>query len=190
MKVLLTTFLLAAITFGAMAQDVSKEELKAQREALKSEMKSEDYQKRQKKIAGLEAPKSTDVQSIDALANGSSSILLDVKKNNELLPELYKRTVGESLDGVTDVTVKKPTLEELTAVAMNIQSITSSVTAASAQIPVATTDLKGISPLKVGKALKSVNYSKDVLSLLTPELVYQSKMITNLISTLKSSGNL
>lgn len=190
MKKLIFIAALAILGLNVNAQDKTADELKTEREQLKSELKSEAYQKRQKKIAELQSPNQTDVTSIDALALNSATILLDVKKNNELIPELYKRTVGESVDGVTDITVKKPTLAELTGVANNILRITESVTNATTQVPTAVSDVKTISPLKAGKALKSISYSKDVLSLLAPELLYQSKMISNLISTVKSSGNL
>ena len=172
------------------AQEKTTDELKAEREVLKAERKSEAYQERQKKLAELKDPGSTSVGSIDALAANSTTALIETKKNNELLPELYKRTIGETVDGVTDVTVKKPTLDELLAVSEGILKTTKAVAASSLEIAKAQGDIISAGMLKAAKATKSVNYSKDVNSLLGAELSYQGKLISNLIATLKSSKNL
>jgi hypothetical protein len=61
---------------------------------------------------------------------------------------------------------------------------------AALEIAKAQGDIKSAGMLKAAKATKSVNYSKDVNSLLGAELSYQGKLISNLIATLKSSKNL
>lgn len=191
MKKVLTSaallFFAATLSFG---QEKTSEELKAEREVLKTERKSEAFQARQKKLAELKDPGSTSVSSIDALATSATTALLETKKNNELLPELYKRTVGETVDGVTDVTVKKPTLQELLTVSEGIVKTTKAVALMTGDIVKAQGDVKSAGMLKAAKAGKSVNYSKDVSSLLTSELAYQAKLVGNLIATLKSSKNL
>ena len=109
-RILLSAALSLFVASMSFAQEKTPDELKAEKEALKTERASTTYQERQKKLAELKDPGSTSVGSIDALAANSTTALIETKKNNELLPELYKRTVGEKIDGVTDVTVKKPTL--------------------------------------------------------------------------------
>lgn len=189
-RILLSAALSLFVASMSFAQEKTPDELKAEREVLKAERKSETYQERQKKLAELKDPGSTSVGSIDALAANSTTALVETKKNNELLPELYKRTVGETVDGVTDVTVKKPTLDELLAVSEGILKTTKAVAASSLEIAKAQGDIKSAGMLKAAKATKSVNYSKDVNSLLGAELSYQGKLISNLIATLKSSKNL
>ena len=189
-RILLSAALSLFVVSMSFAQEKTPDELKAEREVLKAERKSETYQERQKKLAELKDPGSTSVGSIDALAANSTTALVETKKNNELLPELYKRTVGETVDGVTDVTVKKPTLDELLAVSEGILKTTKAVAASSLEIAKAQGDIKSAGMLKAAKATKSVNYSKDVNSLLGAELSYQGKLISNLIATLKSSKNL
>ena len=189
-RILLSAALSLFVASMSFAQEKTPDELKAEREVLKAERKSEAYQERQKKLAELKDPGSTSVGSIDALAASSTTALLETKKNNELLPELYKRTVGETVDGVTDVTVKKPTLDELLAVSEGILKTTKAVAASSLEIAKAQGDIKSAGMLKAAKATKSDNYSKDVNSLLGAELSYQGKLISNLIATLKSSKNL
>jgi hypothetical protein len=188
---------LIAICFGLIisapknccAQEKTKDELKAEREELRSEMKSKEALDRRAKIEKLSEPKPSGIGSVDELASNSTKILNSNKEFNQLVPEMYKRTIGESVDGVTDVTVKKPTAEELAQLAMNINSQIKAVADASSSLNNASDDLSKASPLKAPKATKSLNYSKDVLALTGPELQLHLKVINNLIATLSSSGN-
>lgn len=187
-KNILTTVLLS-LSILAFAQERTAEELKTERETLKAEMKSEAFQNRQKKLADLKDPGSVGISSIDALVVNSNTVLVATKKNNEIIPELYKRTIGESIDGVTDVTVKKPTLDELLKVSENIVMTIKSVADQAPQLISAQGDIKSAGIMKVAKATKSLNYAKDVNTMTAAELNYQTKLIKNLIETLKSSKN-
>ena len=174
---------------NCVAQEKTKDELKAERDVLKAEMKSQEALDRKAKLEKLETPVPCGIQSVDALAVNSTAMLSTSKENNTLIPEMYKRTIGETIDGVTDVTVKKPTLEELSNLASNIGIQIKAVTDASANVANASNDISKASPLKVPKATKVLNYTKDVNSLLLPELQLNLKVVNNLIATLKSSTN-
>lgn len=167
----------------------TKDELKAQREVLKSEMKSKEAEERKAKFEKLSEPKNSGISSVDALAVDSAKMLVSTKEINALVPEMYKRTVGESVDGVTDVTVKKPTLEELTALASNLASQIKTVSDMTSRVSSASSDLKGAGMMQAPKGAKSLNFTKDVLGLVLPELNLNMKVVSNLISTLKSSRN-
>ncbi|MEN9907591.1 MAG: hypothetical protein RLZZ540_732 [Bacteroidota bacterium] len=168
----------------------TKEELKAEREVLKAEMKSKESEERKAKFEKLTEPKTSGISSVDVLAVNSTKMLVSTKEINILIPEMYKRTIGESVDGVADVTVKKPTLDELSALGLNIATQVKAVTDMSATIATATTDIKSAGMMQAPKGLKSLNFSKDVLGLALPELNLNLKVVNNLIATLKSSGNL
>jgi hypothetical protein len=174
---------------NSFAQGKTKDELKAEREALKTEMKSKEALERKAKLEKLEAPAPCGIQSVDGLAINSTAMLAKTKENNTLIPEMYKRTIGETIDGVTDVTVKKPTLDELTTLATNLGIQIKTVSDASADVANASNDVAKASPLKAPKATKVLNYTKDVNSLLLPELQMNLKVVNNLIGTLKSSAN-
>jgi hypothetical protein len=181
--------LFSLIQLYSFAQGKTLDELKAERQALKSEMKSNEAVERQAKMDKLEAPAPCGIQSVDDLAAKSTANLAASKANNKLIPEMYKRTIGETVDGVTDVTVKKPTVDELTELAVNIGTQIKAVTDASADVANASNDISKASPLKVPKGTKVLNYTKDVNSLVLPELQLNLKVVNNLIATLKSSGN-
>lgn len=174
---------------NCFAQAKTKDELKAEREVLKSEMKSKDAEERKAKFEKLTEPKTSGISSVDGLAVNSTKMLVSTKEINVLIPEMYKRTVGESVDGVADVTVKKPTLDELTALGLNIATQIKIVSDASATVATASSDLKSAGMMQAPKGAKSLNFSKDVLGLVLPELNLNLKVLNNLIATLKSSGN-
>lgn len=176
-----------------MQQNVSAQqtadELKAEREVLKAEMKSKDAEERKVKFEKLSEPKASGISSVDGLAANSAKLLVSTKEINSLIPEMYKRTVGESVDGVTDVTVKKPTLAELTSLGTNIASQIKSVSDASASVTSAASDVKSAGVMQAPKGAKSLNFSKEVIGLVLPEMSLNLKVVNNLIATLKSSGN-
>lgn len=174
---------------NAYAQTKTNDELKAEREALKSEMKSKEAQERQKKLAKLEAPKDCGITSIDQLAVSSATILGTTKNINIVVPEMYKRTIGETIDGVTDVTVKKPTPSELLDLSLNIATQIKTIADASSAVANASNDVKSASPMQAPKATKSLNFTKDVLAITSSELQLSAKIVANLIETLKSANN-
>ena len=192
-KVIFSTAICLGLVFSSQqncfAQEKTKDELKAEREVLKSEMKSKEAEERKAKFEKLEAPKPSGVASVDQLATNSTSILTSTKSINAQIPELYKRTIGETVDGVTDVTVKKPTVEELAALALTITTQIKAVADASTAVTTASADIKNASPMQAPKATKALNYSKDALALAGPELQLNLKVINNLIATLKSANN-
>jgi hypothetical protein len=106
-KMMFSTAICLGLVFSmqqnCLAQEKTKDELKAEREVLKSEMKSTEAQERKAKIEKLKAPKTSGVASVDQLATSSTSILTSTKDINTQVPEMYKRTIGETVDGVTDV---------------------------------------------------------------------------------------
>jgi hypothetical protein len=192
-KMIFTTAIFIGLVFSmqqnCFAQEKTKEELKAEREVLKSEMKSTEAQKRKAKFEELNAPKSSGVTSVDELATNSTKMLISTKEINTQVPEMYKRTIGETIDGVTDVTVKKPTIDELIVLSSNITNQIKAVSDASAAVASASSDAKSASPMQGLKATKSLNYSKEVISIVGPELQLNLKVVNNLITTLKSANN-
>jgi hypothetical protein len=167
----------------------TKDELKAEREVLKSEMKSKDAEERKAKFEKLSEPKISGISSVDALAASSTKLLLSTKEMNLVVPEMYKRTIGESVDGIADVTVKKPSLDELATLGLNIANQIKTIGEAAASVAGIAGDIKSAGIMQAPKGLKSLNFSKDVIALILPELGLNLKVITNLIATLKSSNN-
>lgn len=67
---------------------------------------------RNEKILKLEAPKSSSIASLDDLTVNVGATALESTNITPLLQNLYYRSIGETKDGIADVTIKKPSLEE------------------------------------------------------------------------------
>lgn len=180
--------LIVSVQQNCFGQAKTNDELKAEREALKSEMKSKEVADRKAKCEKLIAPKPSGISSVDELSTNSAKMLESTKEFNVIVPEMYKRTIGETIDGVTDVTVKKPELSELVALGENISKQIKAVSEASTAVATASSDVKSASPLQAPKATKSINYSKEVLELVGLELGLNLRVVNNLIATLKSAN--
>lgn len=182
--------LMFVFTQNCLAQEKTQDELKAEREVLKTEMSSKEALARKAKFEKLTVPAACGLASVDGLATSTGLMLVSMKEINTLVPEMYKRTIGESIDGVADVTVKKPTLEELISLAGVIATQITSVATAASSISSVSGDIATLSPLQIPKATKSLGFTKDALSLLPAELGLNLKVVNNLIATLKSSKSL
>lgn len=192
-KVLFSSIICLSLVFSmqenSFAQEKTEDELKAEREVLKSEMKSKQAEERKEKFEKLRAPGTSGITTIDQLMSSSTQILASTKYINAVLPDVYKRTIGETIDGITDITVKKPQLDELLELATSIALQIQAVAQASTAVAKAPEELKKASPMNAPKGLKSINYTKDVLTITGPELELSSKIVNNLIATIKSANN-
>lgn len=171
------------------SQAKSKDELEAEREVLRSEMRSENTLKRKEKFKKLTPPNPCGVSSVDQLTQNSTEMLMASKDISEKVPEMYKRVIGETVDGVTEVTVSKPKLEDVVALANDIAIQVSAVAETNTAVQAASSEIASLPPLQAPKATKSLNYTKDVMGLLGPELDLNQKVIRHLITTIKSNKN-
>ena len=124
--------------------------------------------------------------------------------NSDSLKSFYYREIGETVDGVTDVTVHKPTLEQWGALSLGITQESASVaeaTKGAEDAAKAVTKMsddvknaKGKDKIAATKNLKTVtkfvDESKTALSVLAEESAGQTKAVGQIISTLKSGKNL
>ncbi|MCD8318797.1 MAG: hypothetical protein LUC45_08195 [Paraprevotella sp.] len=135
-------------------------------------------------------PKSTSIPDVDQYVDWVNTAAATSMANSEQLRNLYYRSIGETEDGVTDVTVKKPTLEELTQLSTTIaaQAVSMKEAVSSAQkAATAAKDAKGRATVKAAKALA---YTKDAYPILVEETEAQGKAIAAMIETAKTAKNL
>lgn len=143
------------------------------------------------KLEKLVQPKNCGIATVDGLTSAVGLVAVESIQITPLLQGLYYRSIGQTEDGVTDVTVKKPTLEELTELSARIGTQAAAVAAATKLVPAAGEELKGVkNPMKLAAATKSVKYSKDVLEIVGVESAFQVKAIADMIKTATSNDNL
>ncbi|MFO0414387.1 MAG: hypothetical protein ACK50E_01950 [Bacteroidota bacterium] len=189
MKHFVTSLLIGIVTLSNV-QAQTAAELKAEREQLVVELKSKEYLNREEKLVKLsdKTPGETGTQSIDGLANTSTGVLGTLKANNDILAK-YKREVTDKGNGEVDITNYKASLNDYVNLAAGLVVAGTQIAAGTEQIKNAQADAKSLSPLKAKGALNSVSYSTEALKLAGEEVAFQTKLVKNLIATIKSSGN-
>jgi hypothetical protein len=170
---------------------------------------SEDIQKSQERALKLKALcdsyKASGNASIDGYGDDVKAAAIFAIANSEQLESMYKRQIGTTEDGVTDVTVNKPTLEEWATLATTVAGEGAMINSAVEKAKAAGEEAKNIAqsasseknPMKAAKAAKSAKAATAVIEfgnvatpILAEESAAQVKAINEIISTLKSGGNL
>jgi hypothetical protein len=143
--------------------------------------------------------------NIDGYGNEVKAAALFAIQNSEQLENMYKRQIGETADGVTDVTIKKPTLEEWATLATSIAGEGASIKAAVDKAKSAGEEAKNLAqeassvknPMKAAKAAKTAKAAASVMEfgntatpILFEESAAQVKAVQEIIETLKSGKNL
>lgn len=157
----------------------------------KEEMQT--MQDRNEKLSDLcvKEPKSTGDADLDIYVIGLFNSAVLSMSTSEILEGLYYRSLGQTKDGVTDVTVKKPTVEELTALSVTIatQAINLKAVVEQGQNVIKAAK-KQKNPMKAAKIAKGVAFSVAVSPLLVEESIAQVKAIAEMIKTASTAKNL
>lgn len=168
------------LLMGNVANAQTKEEMEAS-------------QARYEKLVKLckKEPKKTNIPEVDTYVTSVYTSAVAAAATTEQLQGLYYRQIGESKDGVIDVTVKKPTLEELTGLSATIAAQAVSITGAAKSAEAAVQASKGEkNPMKVAKIAAALAFTKDAYPILVEESALQTKAIAEMIETAKTSDNL
>lgn len=150
-------------------------------------------------------PKESGNEKVDAYGKEVYNAALAAVASSTQLENFYKREIGETVDGVTDVNIKKPTLEEWIMLGATVGAEVIEVTKAVDHAEDVAEEVKTMSetaakeknPMKAGKAAKSAKAAGVILEFTnqaTPVLVEESnaqaKAVQEIIETLKSGKNL
>lgn len=189
-KLMLIAF--AMITTGIANAQVADQINQSRDRSAKLEVLVKDY-------------KTCGVASIDGYGNDIKNAALLAVANSEQLENFYKREIGQTVDGVQDVTVKKPTLEEWLSLAATVYAEGASIKAAAEKLQSVADEAKMMAtkakeeknPMKVAKEAKKVKLAMAVVEFgnaATPILIEESaaqvKAIDEIIKTLKAGKNL
>ena len=136
-------------------------------------------------------PKITGVGDVDTYVQGVFKAANASIKSSEQLKNLYYRQIGKTEDGVTDVTIKKPSVEELVALGTTLVEEGKSIAEAAKGAEAATKGAGGVkNPLKVTKVASALAFSKDAYPVLAEQAQAKVDAINKMIETAKSASNL
>ncbi len=136
-------------------------------------------------------PKQTGVADVDTYVQGVYNAAISSAASSTLLQDLYYRQIGETKDGVTDVNIKKPTVEELVELGTTLTaegvSIAEAGKGAEAAIKASTTNKN---PMKAAKIASALAFTKDAYPVLLEESKAKIAAVKQMIETAKSAKNL
>ena len=137
-----------------------------------------DIQKSKERAAKLQALcndyKTSGSANVDGYGDAVKNAAVLAIANSVQLENMYKRQIGETQDGVTDVTITKPTLDEWVTFAETVAGEAASIKAA-----------------KTAKAATAVvEFGNTATQILVEESAAQVKAVNTIIETLKSGKNL
>lgn len=136
------------------------------------------------------APKECGVAEIDNYVNGAKASAVGAIASAAQLQDFYKREIGETVDGVTDVTVTKPSLEDWMGLAATIATQTLGMKEVAESAEAAAKALKDAPKMKAVGMAKNVKWSGDIMPVTGEALAEEGKAVNKIIETLKSGNNL
>ena len=179
--------------FSVNAQQKTEAELKAEREQIAAELKSKDVVKRQDKLVKLndKAAKvqTTGLGSIDGLAETSTGVLKTVMSTNELLKQ-YRVEMTDNGNGEVEIAKYAANLDDYVKLGADLAAAALVAADGVKKLESAKDDAKKLSPLQAKPALSSVSFSSEALSLSADEIALQTRIVSNLIESIKASKNL
>ena len=192
-KTLLSLVVVLAAVFTVNAQEKTAAELKSDREQLAVELQSEAVVQRQEDFQKLEAKaqkvEQTNLGSVDGLAETSTSLLTTIKSANELLKN-YRTEITDNGNGDIEIAKYEASLNDYVELGKSLVAAAALAADGAQRLKSAKDDVKKLNPLKAKAALNSVNFSTDAINLSVDEIALQTRIVTNLIQSIKASKNL
>ena len=136
-------------------------------------------------------PKQTGVAEVDTYVQSVYNAAISSVESSAQLDSLYYRQIGETKDGVTDVNIKKPTVDELVALGTTITEENVSLANAGKSAQAATTaSSTNKNPMKAAKIASALAFTKNAYPILLEESKAKIAAIKQMIETAKTAKNL
>lgn len=154
-----------------------------------------DFTNLDKLVAKLEKalskePKPSGEGTIDKFIDGNKTAAVGAVATAGTLHDLYSRQIGETKDGVQDVTINKPTLDDWVQLAATVATQTAGMAELGIAGKEAAEKLKSIDKMKALKIGKSLKWGTDIMPVTGEALAEEAKAINEIIKVLKSQNNL
>lgn len=177
-KMILAALFVAGM--GVMNAQITKEQMQA----------SDARMQKLVKLVEKE-PKQTGVADVDTYVSETYEASVQSNSITDVLQNLYYRQIGESKDGIADVNVKKPSIEELKDLSGKIMNQADTVKGLADAAKQATSSASSVkNPMKAAKIASALGFTKDAYPILAEESVLQVKAITEMIKTATTANNL
>ena len=136
------------------------------------------------------APKPCGEGDIDGFVKGNETAARGAVETAKKLHSLYSRQIGESENGVQDVTVIKPTKEDWADLAATVATQTAGMAQLGISAKKAAEAVKKADKMKAIKLAKPLKWATDIMPVTGEALAEEAKAIDQIIKLLKSDDNL
>ncbi|HRR24960.1 MAG TPA: hypothetical protein P5053_11155 [Bacteroidia bacterium] len=137
----------------------------------------------------IQKPAASGINSVDGLADVGSTLLGVVISTNAILQE-YKTEIIENGTGEVDITKYKANGKDYAAILPLLVQAGVDAAKAVEKIKDVQADVKGLNPMQAKPAIAASNWAIDAVNVSVSKIAENTKLLQNLINTLKASGNL
>jgi hypothetical protein len=137
----------------------------------------------------IQKPATSGLNSVDGLADAGSVLLGVVTSTNAILKE-YKTEIIDNGNGECDVTKYKANLDHYVAVLPLLVQAGIDAANAAAKIKDVQAEVKGLNPMQAKPAISASKWAIDAVNVSVSKIGENTKLLQNLIATIKASGNL
>lgn len=149
-------------------------------------LKSEDSEN---KMRLVNKPVETGLNSVDGLCNMIAPLLAVSLTTNDIMAK-YKNEIIDNENGEIDIIKYKANAKDYSAILPLIVQASLNAAKAVEQLKSVQNDVKSLSPTQALPATKSIKWSVDALNVTITKLSETTKLLNNLIKSLKATGNL
>lgn len=137
----------------------------------------------------INKPAVSGLSSVDGLADAGSVLLGVVTSTNAVLHE-YKTELTDNGNGEVDITKYKANAQDYVAILPLLVQAGADAANAATKIKDVQADVKGLNPMQAKPAITASKWAIDAVNVSVTKIAENTKLLQNLINTLKASGNL
>jgi len=134
-------------------------------------------------------PNTVGLESVDGLVNSLSPLLAIAVSTNDILAE-YKTEIIDNGNGEVDITKYKARAADYIAIQPLLAQATIEAAKGAKQLKDIKNDLSKLNPIQAAPAIKAGKWIADAVDVTTYKLDETTKLLNNLIKSLKATENL
>ena len=134
-------------------------------------------------------PAATSLASVDGIVDAISPLLAISIATNDIMAE-YKTEIIDSGNGEIDITKYKANTGDYAAILPLLVQAGADAAKSAEKLKDVKNDVSKLNPMQAGPTIKAANWASDAIDVTSYKLSETTKLLQNLVNTLKASENL
>lgn len=134
-------------------------------------------------------PAATSLASVDGIVDAISPLLAISIATNDIMAE-YKTEIIDSGNGEIDITKYKANAGDYVAILPLLVQAGADAAKSAEKLKDVKNDVSKLNPMQAGPTIKAANWASDAIDVTSYKLSETTKLLQNLVNTLKASENL